>query len=91
VAAVGVLKDTRAASDPRRHEQSVIVWDLETIPDLAAEVRMLDLAKAPNCGKLLWFGVSEPPAAQNRLHQKTAALLSPGRGLCKMYRRSPYQ
>jgi 3'-5' exonuclease len=27
-------------------EQSVIVWDLETIPDLAAAARMLDLPKA---------------------------------------------
>ena len=28
-------------------EQSVIVWDLETVPDLAAAARMLDLANAP--------------------------------------------
>ena len=28
-------------------EQSVIVWDLETIPDLAAAARMLDLGHAP--------------------------------------------
>jgi hypothetical protein len=27
-------------------EQSVIVWDLETIPDLAAAARMLDLSNA---------------------------------------------
>jgi 3'-5' exonuclease len=27
-------------------EQSVIVWDLETIPDLAAAARMLDLGNA---------------------------------------------
>jgi P pilus assembly chaperone PapD len=27
-------------------EQSVIVWDLETIPDLAAAARMLDLRNA---------------------------------------------
>ena len=27
-------------------EQSVIVWDLETVPDLAAAARMLDLPKA---------------------------------------------
>jgi hypothetical protein len=27
-------------------EQSVIVWDLETIPDLAAAARMLDLPNA---------------------------------------------
>ena len=28
-------------------EQVVIVWDLETVPDLAAAARMLDLADAP--------------------------------------------
>jgi 3'-5' exonuclease len=28
-------------------EQSVIVWDLETVPDLAAAARMLDLGNAP--------------------------------------------
>jgi hypothetical protein len=28
-------------------EQTVIVWDLETIPDLAAAARMLDRANAP--------------------------------------------
>jgi 3'-5' exonuclease len=28
-------------------EQSVIVWDLETMPDLAAAARMLDLGDAP--------------------------------------------
>jgi hypothetical protein len=29
-------------------EQSVIVWDLETIPDLAAVARMLDMHSAPD-------------------------------------------
>ena len=28
-------------------EQAVIVWDLETVPDLAAAARMLDLGDAP--------------------------------------------
>jgi predicted PolB exonuclease-like 3'-5' exonuclease len=28
-------------------EQSVIVWDLETVPDLAAAARMLDMGNAP--------------------------------------------
>jgi predicted PolB exonuclease-like 3'-5' exonuclease len=28
-------------------EQTVVVWDLETIPDLAAAARMLDLGAAP--------------------------------------------
>ena len=27
-------------------EQSIIVWDVETVPDLAAAARMLDLGKA---------------------------------------------
>jgi 3'-5' exonuclease len=27
-------------------EQSVIVWDLETVPDLAAAARMLDMSNA---------------------------------------------
>jgi hypothetical protein len=27
-------------------EQSVIVWDLETVPDLAAAARMLDMGNA---------------------------------------------
>ena len=29
-------------------EQSIIVWDLETVPDLAAAARMLDLSNAPD-------------------------------------------
>lgn len=29
-------------------DQSVIVWDLETVPDLAAAARMLDLGNAPD-------------------------------------------
>jgi len=28
-------------------EQTIIVWDLETVPDLAAAGRMLDLEMAP--------------------------------------------
>ena len=28
-------------------EQTVVVWDLETVPDLAAAARMLDLGAAP--------------------------------------------
>jgi predicted PolB exonuclease-like 3'-5' exonuclease len=28
-------------------EQSIIVWDLETVPDLAAAARMMDLGEAP--------------------------------------------
>jgi hypothetical protein len=28
-------------------EQTVIVWDLETVPDLTAAARMLDLGMAP--------------------------------------------
>src|SRR6478672_4000731 len=29
-------------------EQSVIVWDLETVPDLAAAARLFDLESAPD-------------------------------------------
>jgi hypothetical protein len=32
-------------------EQSVIVWDLETVPDLAAAARMLDMGNASENGK----------------------------------------
>jgi len=41
-------------------EQSVIVWDLETVPDLAAAARMLDLGDAPEAKvrEELWFGFS---------------------------------
>ena len=31
---------------PAMPEQSVVVWDLETVPDLAAAARMLDLGSA---------------------------------------------
>jgi hypothetical protein len=33
-------------------EQSVIVWDLETVPDLSAAARMLDLGDALETGRL---------------------------------------
>ncbi len=33
-------------------EQSVIVWDLETVPDLSAAARMLDLANQPESRKI---------------------------------------
>jgi 3'-5' exonuclease len=29
-------------------EQSVFVWDIETVPDLAAAARMLDMHSAPD-------------------------------------------
>jgi predicted PolB exonuclease-like 3'-5' exonuclease len=42
------LKEWNAIKKPRTMpEQSIIVWDLETVPDLAAAARMLDLGEAP--------------------------------------------
>jgi len=41
-------------------EQSVIVWDLETIPDLAAAARMLDLSNAPEAEVREALGSSFP-------------------------------
>jgi 3'-5' exonuclease len=41
-------------------EQSVIVWDLETVPDLAAAARMLDLSNAPEAEVREALGSSFP-------------------------------
>jgi hypothetical protein len=41
-------------------EQSVIVWDLETIPDLAAAARMLDPSNAPEAEVREALGSSFP-------------------------------
>src|SRR6516162_5876522 len=41
-------------------EQSVIVWDLETVPDLAAAARMLDLGDAPEADVREALGSSFP-------------------------------
>jgi predicted PolB exonuclease-like 3'-5' exonuclease len=41
-------------------EQSVIVWDLESIPDLAAAARMLDLSNAPEAEVREALGSSFP-------------------------------
>ena len=43
--------------------QSVIVWDLETVPDLAAAARMLELGNAPEAdvAKLLGSGFPKHP------------------------------
>jgi hypothetical protein len=44
-------------------EQSVIVWDLETVPDLSAAARMLDLGDAPEAQvrEALGSGFPKPP------------------------------
>jgi 3'-5' exonuclease len=42
-------------------EQSVIVWDLETVPDLAAAARMLDLVNATEAGEALGSGFPKHP------------------------------
>ena len=39
-------------------EHSVIIWDLETVPDLAAAARLLDLG-----GATIVFGVGSDPVA----------------------------
>src|SRR3984893_8247718 len=41
-------------------EQSVIVWDLETVPDLAAAARMLDMGDAPEAEVRQALGSSFP-------------------------------
>jgi hypothetical protein len=41
-------------------EQSVIVWDLETVPDLAAAARMLDLGNATEAEVLEAIGQGFP-------------------------------
>jgi hypothetical protein len=35
-------------------EQSIIVWDLETVPDLDAAARMLDMGEAAEAGRSAW-------------------------------------
>jgi 3'-5' exonuclease len=52
-------------------EQSVIVWDLETVPDLAAAGRMLDLPNATEAEVREALGwVSQASAAQDRVHRR---------------------
>ena len=41
-------------------DQSVIVWDLETVPDLAAAARMLDLGNATEAEIREAIGPDEP-------------------------------
>ncbi len=43
-------------------EQTVIVWDLETIPDLAAAARMLDMGSAPEADVQQAMGDGFPQA-----------------------------
>jgi 3'-5' exonuclease len=43
----GAIQTHRGSCLSIMPEQSVIVWDLETVPDLAAAARMLDLGNAP--------------------------------------------
>ena len=44
-------------------EQSIIVWDLETVPDLAAAARMLDMVSTPEAEvrQALWSGFPKHP------------------------------
>jgi 3'-5' exonuclease len=48
-------------------EQSVIVWDLETVPDLAAAARMLDLPKASEAEVREALGSSFPKHPLHRI------------------------
>jgi 3'-5' exonuclease len=51
-------------------EQSVIVWDLETVPDLAAAARMLDLPNATDADirQALGSGFPKHPLPSDRVH-----------------------
>jgi len=51
-------------------EQIVIVWDLETIPDLAAAARMLDMGNAAEAdvGQARGEGFPKHPLHKIRLH-----------------------
>ena len=53
-------------------EHSVIVWDLETIPDLAAARRLFDLGDAGDAQvrEVLGSGF-QAPASQDRVHRRT--------------------
>ena len=48
-------------------EQSVIVWDLETVTDLAAAARMLDLGDAPEADVREALGSSFPKHPIHRI------------------------
>ena len=52
-------------------EQTVIVWDLETVPDLAAARRMLDLGGAPEAEVREFSGLGLPQTTltQDRLYR----------------------
>jgi hypothetical protein len=54
-------------------EQSVIVWDLETLPDLAATARMLDLGAAPEADVRRALGSGFP---KHPLHKIVALIAS---------------
>ena len=48
-------------------EQSIIVWDVETVPDLAAAARMLDLGMATDADVRQALGPGFP---KHPLHKK---------------------
>jgi hypothetical protein len=53
-------------------EQSVIVWDLETVPDLSAGARMLHMSEEPEADirQALGSGFQEASAAPHRVHRR---------------------
>jgi 3'-5' exonuclease len=52
---------------PQLSEQSIIVWDLETIPDLAAAARMLDLPNATDAEVREALGSGFPKHPLNKI------------------------
>ena len=51
-------------------EQSIIVWDLETVPDLAAAARMFDLGNATDADvrQAMGSGFPKHPLHQDRVN-----------------------
>ena len=47
------------------HEQSVIVWDLETVPDLKAAARMFGMAGEPEQDVRKWSALSKVVRVQS--------------------------
>jgi hypothetical protein len=58
-------------------EQTVIAWDLETIPDLAAAARMLDMVGAPDEDVRAALGTGFP---KHPLHKIACILEAVGLG-----------
>ena len=81
--------DLKLDPDRMMPEQTVIVWDLETVPDLAAAARMLDMGEAEVRAAL---GESFPKhrPSQDRLHRGLGGEPPTGRVESGRSRRSSY-